>query len=55
MLFRSQQEDFSSMTVLEHIQLYLDDGMTEKEAIKKVAVERDIPKSIVYKEYHTGK
>lgn len=50
-----QQEDFSSMTVLEHIQLYLDDGMTEKEAIKKVAVERDIPKSIVYKEYHTGK
>jgi len=50
-----QQEDFSNMTVLEHIQLYLDDGMTEKEAIKKVAVERDIPKSIVYKEYHTGK
>jgi hypothetical protein len=26
--------------------------MTEKEAIKKVSVERDIPKSIVYKEYH---
>lgn len=50
-----QQEDFSSMTVLEHIQLYLDDGMTEKEAIKKVAVERDIPKSIIYKEYHTEK
>lgn len=50
-----QQEDFSSMTVLEHIQLYLEDGMSEKEAIKKVALERGIPKSIIYKEYHTGK
>lgn len=47
-----EQEDFSSMTILEHINLYLEDGMTEKEAIKKVAVERGIPKSIVYKEYH---
>lgn len=47
-----EQEDFSSMTILEHIHLYLEDGMTEKEAIKKVAVERDIPKSVVYKEYH---
>lgn len=46
------QEDFSTMTILEHINLYLDDGMTEKEAIKKVAVERGIPKSVVYKEYH---
>ena len=49
------QEDFSSMTILEHIALYLEDGMTEKEAIKKVAVERGIPKSIVYKEYHLEK
>lgn len=49
------KEDFSSMTILEHIELYLDDGMTEKEAIKKVAVERGIPKSIIYKEYHIGK
>ena len=44
--------DFSNISILEHIKLYLDDGMTEKDAIKKVAVERDIPKSIVYKEYH---
>lgn len=47
-----EQEDFSTMTILEHINLYLEDGMTEKEAIKKVAVERGIPKSVVYKEYH---
>lgn len=45
-------EDYSSLTILEHINLYLEDGMSDKEAIKKVAVERGIPKSIVYKEYH---
>lgn len=50
-----EQEDYSSMTILEHIRLYLEDGMNEKEAIKKVAVERDIPKSVVYKEYHMEK
>lgn len=47
-----EEEDFSTMTILEHINLYLEDGMTEKEAIKKVAIERGIPKSVVYKEYH---
>lgn len=50
-----EQEDYSSMTILEHIRLYLEDGMSEKEAIKKVAFERDIPKSVVYKEYHMEK
>lgn len=45
-------EDYSSLTILEHINLYLEDGMSDKEAIKKVAVERGIPKSVVYKEYH---
>lgn len=47
-----EQEDFSSMSILEHIKLYLEDGISEKDAIKKVAVERGIPKSVVYKEYH---
>ncbi len=45
-------EDFSSLTILEHVKLYLEDGLSEKEAIKKVSVERKIPKSIVYSEYH---
>lgn len=52
--------DFSSLnyqelTVIEHIQLYLDDGLSEKDAIKKVSVERNVPKSVIYKEYHVGK
>ena len=48
----TKDEDYSSMTILEHINLYLEDGMTEKEAIKKVAVERSIPKSVVYNKYN---
>ena len=50
-----EKEDFSELSVLEHINIYLEDGMSEKDAIKKVAVERNIPKSIIYKEYHTKK
>ena len=47
--------DFSNLTVVEHINLYLDDGMSEKDAIKLVAKERNVAKSIIYKEYHLGK
>lgn len=50
-----EQEDFSTMTILEHINLYLDDGMSEKDAIKTVAKERGVAKSIIYKEYHENK
>ncbi len=50
-----EKEDFSMMNILEHVKLYLEDGLTEKEAIKIVSVERDIPKSVVYKEYHDNK
>ena len=46
-------KDFSSISILEHIKLYLDDGMSEKDAIKKVSEERKVAKSIIYKEYHT--
>lgn len=51
----NQDEDYSNMTILEHINLYIEDGLSDKDAIKKVAKERNIAKSIVYKEYHTGK
>ena len=44
--------DFSTLTIEEHVNLYMDDGLSSKEAIKKVATERNIPKSIVYNEYH---
>lgn len=47
--------DYSDMNVVEHVKLYVDDGMSEKEAIKIVAKERNVAKSIVYKEYHDSK
>lgn len=47
--------DYSSMSVLKHVQLYLDDGMSEKDAIKIVAKERGVAKSIIYKDYHESK
>ena len=43
--------DFNSMSVVEHVNFYIKDGNTKNEAIKLVAKERGIPKSIVYKEY----
>lgn len=47
--------DYSHMSIEEHVKLYVEDGMSEKDAIKLVAKERDVAKSVVYKEYHTGK
>ena len=47
--------DFEDMDVVEHVKLYLDDGITEKEAIKKVAKDRLVSKAIIYKEYHERK
>ncbi len=49
------QEDFSSLSILEHVQLYIQDGMKANDAIKIVARERNLPKSVVYKEYHSEK
>lgn len=51
----SNINDFSSISILEHINLYLEDGLKEMDAIKKVAKERNIKKSIIYKEYHDNK
>ena len=47
--------DYSNLDVVEHVKIYLDDSLTEKEAIKVVAKERNVAKSIIYKEYHDRK
>lgn len=47
--------DFSNLDIYDHVKLYVDDGMDTKEAIKKVAKERNLPKSVVYSEYHRKK
>lgn len=40
------------LSINEQVILYIEEGMSSKEAIKKVAKERDVPKSEVYKMYH---
>ena len=47
--------DYSNLDVVEHVKIYLDDGVSEKDAIKIVAKERNVPKSIIYNEYHNRK
>lgn len=47
----SKLEDFSMMSIVDHVNLYKEDGLGEMDAIKKVAKERSLPKSVVYKEY----
>lgn len=41
---------FDDITIKEHVKMYMEDGLTEKEAIKKVAKERNMSKSDIYKE-----
>lgn len=46
--------DYSQLDIVEHVKMYLDD-MNEMDAIKKVAKERGVAKSIIYQEYHNRK
>ena len=41
---------FDDITIKEHVNMYMEDGLTEKEAIKRVAKERNMSKSDIYKE-----
>ncbi len=42
------ENDFSHMTVQEHVRMYTDGGMAKMDAIKQTAKDRKIPKSEVY-------
>ncbi len=46
-----ETKNYDNLSIIEHINLYIEDGMTSKEAIKQVAKERNMPKSEVYQEY----
>lgn len=47
--------DYSDLPIGEHVQIYLADGMSEMEALKIVARERNVAKSVIYKEYIDSK
>ncbi|TDO95032.1 16S rRNA (cytidine1402-2'-O)-methyltransferase [Halanaerobium saccharolyticum] len=46
----AESEGWEDLSILEHLKLLIESGMTKKQAIKKVANLRELPKSEVYKE-----
>lgn len=46
---------YDNLTIIEHVNLYIKEGMNSKDAIKKVSIDRQMNKNEVYKEYHGGK
>lgn len=47
--------NFSDMSIVEHVKMYIDEGNSEKDAIKLVAKDRNEKKSDIYKQYHLNK
>ena len=47
-----EKQTFDNLSIKDHVDLYIEDGLTPNEAIKKVAKERGVPKSEIYNEYH---
>ena len=43
-----EKVDYNSLDVVEHVKLYTEDGISEKDAIKLVAKERNVAKSVIY-------
>ena len=44
---------WQEMSVAEHLQKYLDEGLDEKAAMKAVAEDRGVPKREIYRELKT--
>lgn len=42
--------DYDNLSVKEHVNMYMEDGNDEKRAIKLVAMDRNVPKSEIYKQ-----
>ncbi len=47
-----EEKNFDNLSIIEHVNLYIKEGKSVKDAMKLVAKERNIPKNIVYAEYH---
>ncbi len=47
-----EEKNYDSLTVTEHVNIYLTQGISTKEAIKKVAHDRNVKTSDIYNEYH---
>ena len=47
-----EEQTFEHLTIVEHVNLYIKEGKSSKDAIKLVAKDRNISKSEVYNAYH---
>ena len=47
-----EKQTFENLSIKDHVNLYIEDGLKPNEAIKKVAKERNVPKSEIYNKYH---
>lgn len=47
-------ETFDDISIIEHVESFIEQGYSSKDAIKEVAHLRGIQKNIVYQEYHRG-
>ena len=47
-----EEKTYDHMTIIEHVNLYIKEGLKTNDAIKRVANDRNIPKQDVYKQYH---
>ncbi|MFP7737897.1 16S rRNA (cytidine(1402)-2'-O)-methyltransferase [Priestia aryabhattai] len=43
---------WEQLTVIEHVDYYIEEGLSNKEAIKQAAKDRDVSKRDIYSEYH---
>ncbi len=55
LLAREKREEMQKMGLEEHMEMYLNLGLSEKEAMKKVAADRGVSKREIYKALHIEK
>ncbi|MCA0993667.1 16S rRNA (cytidine(1402)-2'-O)-methyltransferase [Pseudalkalibacillus hwajinpoensis] len=48
----SEEQWWTNFSLQEHVEHYVNEGMKSKDAIKQVALERELPKRDVYQAYH---
>lgn len=52
---KEPEKDWSSWSIPQHVDQYMEQGWTKKEAMKQVAKERSLPKREVYNAYHKNR
>lgn len=48
----SDKNTYENISIIEHVNLYIKEGLSSKDAMKKTAIDRNVSKSDIYKEYH---